>query len=359
MLHQLISSVMNFRVPRWSLTPKIIFLVIVFRVSTVQAQVSDSSHEGLSQDKWIETLDDYIGLKLGVSNYIETFSLNVNDNAYTLYPNTSNVARLYFNFRMISLYYTYVPLFLPGNNDDDTKGKTSSAGYGIDFTFNRISTSLSYSRTEGYYLKNTLFYNRNWEPGDDYILFPDLVSKSLDGETSYKFNKNFSQSAVSSQTSRQLRSAGSFIPKLIYKYYLTENQPVGAAQKSENFQLILGAGYYYTYVLKKKFYISGGVMPAVGYMFTALKFIRSGESNIEKKNIPIGQISGQAGAGYNGRLFYAGAYWSGSTAGYKPKNATAINTNSTLYYQFFVGYRFKAPKFLRKSYDDVMDFLVK
>ena len=358
MSYRLISFSIN--IHRWLPSAARTILLFLFLLNTchVQAQIADTSKQLNSENKWIESLDDYIGLKLGVSNNIETFSLNVNDNTYTLYPNTSNVARLYFNFRMISLYYSYVPLFLPGNNDDDTKGKTSSVGYGLDFTFAKVSTSLSYDRTEGYYLKNTLFYDRTWEPGDEYILFPNLVTKSIEGETSYKLNPNFSRSAVSSQTSRQLQSAGSFIPTLIYRYYITENQPVGGAQHSKNFQLILGAGYYYTYVLKKNFYISGGAMPGLGYMFTGLKFNHAGENEVVNKSIPIGLISGQAGVGYNGRLFYAGAYWSGSNAGYKPKNATAVNTNSTFYYQFFVGYRFKAPKFLRKSYDDVMDFLL-
>lgn len=336
----------------------VLLFFILFNISYAQAQTTDTSYQTNSKDKWIDNLDDFVGLKLRISNYTERFSLNVNDNTYTLYPNTSNVARLYLNFRIISLYYTYVPLFLPGNNDDDTKGNTSNTGYGLDFTFAKVSTSLSYTRTEGYYLKNTLFYDRGWVPGDDYILFPNLVTKSIEGETSYKFNAKFSQSAISSQTSRQLKSAGSFIPRLIYRYYVTENQPVGEARQSKNFQLILGVGYYYTYVLKKHFYISGGAMPGLGYMFTGLTFDNSGENKTVNKNIPIGHISGQAGIGYNGRLFYAGAYWSGSNAGYKQKNATAVNTNSTLYYQVFVGYRFKAPKFLRKSYDDVMDFLL-
>ena len=305
-------------------------------------------------------MSDEIVLKLALTNSIEAFSVHSNQNKTELHPNTSNLTRIYFNYRIISFFYSYGPKFIPGNDDDDTRGKTRNSGLGISFTFLKSFTDLSYSRTRGYYLENTSDYVPGWVPGDPYIQFPDLVTKSFEGTTGFNFNSRFSLGAIGSQTSRQLKSAGSFIPKLMYRYYVVDDQAdSGTTQKSKNFQLILGAGYNYTFVYKKKLYFFAGLSPGFGFIHTKLFTRYPAGDTITRRSRPIFNWDAKTGLGYNGRRFFGGIYLGGSEFRYREKNVAVAFSNVRAAYQVFIGYRFNAPKFLEKTYDDVWNWLMR
>jgi hypothetical protein len=152
-----------------------------------------------------------------------------------------------FNYRFISLSIRYIPKWLPGNDDEDLKGKTKGGGFGLNFTYSKWMQHLSYSKTKGFYLENTSEHRPGWEDGDPYVQFPDLEFKNFQGITAYKFNPGYSINAVAWQTERQVKSAGSFIPHFLYRYYISDNKaaptPGGFTQKSNNLELVLGAVY--------------------------------------------------------------------------------------------------------------------
>ena len=70
------------------------------------------------------------------------------------------------------------------------------------------------------------------------------------------------------QTERQLKSAGSFLPTLNFRFYEIDDQSApsigGATQKSNNFDWRVGFGYFYTYEIEEKFYASFGFTPNLG-----------------------------------------------------------------------------------------------
>lgn len=332
---------------------RIYLLLTLFSVKYCNAQNNDSS--SVKENGWIEQTNKSLSVKLAITNHVETFSVNTDYDDYVLYPNTAVISKLSVNYRMFSFSYTYTPRFFKVNNDDEIRGKTRNFGIGFGFNIHRLFNELSYDRTKGYYLQNTKDFNTGWRPGDPYIKFPDLVVSNFQGIAGYKFNNKFSQIALNTQTERQLKGAGSFIPKLYYRYYIINDKSASATtQKSNNIQVILGAGYHYTFVLKEQFYISAGLTPGFGYIFTRLLIRNPTGNGIYNSTVPFFHWDGRIGGGYNGRLFFAGALVTASALRYRQQNTTAINTDERLFYQIFAGYRFTAPRFLKRVYDEVI-----
>jgi hypothetical protein len=331
------------------------FLIIAFQVTTQSIFSQKDSTRQIVEEGWIEQMSDKIVLKFAITNSLEAFTVNSTPSKIELHPNTSTLARIYFNYRIISFYYSYNPKFIPGNDDDSLRGKTRSGGLGISFTFLKSYTDLSYSRTKGYYLANTEDYVTGWKPGDAYIQFPDLVTLNFEGVTGLTLNSRFSQAAIGSQTARQLKSAGTIIPKLLYRYYIVDDQSGAATtQKSNNFQMVLAGGYTHTLVVKEKFYLFGGATLGWGFIHTKLLTRDTSGNVVTRRARPVFHWDGRAGLGYNNQRFFAGIYVGASAVGYREKNVAVAYNNVRAAYQLFVGYRFKAPKFLYKTYDDVM-----
>lgn len=328
----------------------LLFLTLPFCLN-LQAQSTDSITS-------IQQMNDRINVKFSLSNNVETFAVHTEGDNYDLYPNTKNIASLGVSYRFISFSVRFAPKFIPGNNDDDKKGKTSVAGFGTELHFPHWFQQLSYSRTKGYYLHNTPELDPTWNPGQPYLQAPELVSKMFEGETGYSFNPTFSFKALTTQTERQLKSAGSFIPLLSYRYYIVDNQASGTTQKSNNFEAILGAGYYYTLVLKHSFYLSAGATPGVGLIYTKLTTRYPTGDLKTNSHSSIVRVNAQAALGYNGEKFFAGLYANGFASSFRQQNTTAVNYNNRLTYQLFVGYRFNTPKSVSEKYNKVMPKMV-
>ncbi len=336
----------------------ILTFACLFSNQTIFSQ-NDSARK-IVANGWIEQMSDKIVLKFAITNSLEAFTVYSTPNKIELQPNTSNLARIYFNYRIISFFYSYNPKFIPGNNDDSIRGKTRSGGLGLSFTFLKSYTDLSYSRTKGYYLANTKDHVPGWVPGDEYIQFPNLVTLSFEGTTGLTLNSKFSQAAIGSQTSRQLKSAGTIIPKLLYRYYIVDNQSdTGTTQKSNNFQMIVAGGYTYTLVVKEKFYLFGGATLGWGFIHTKLNTSEPAGTTVTRRSRPVFHWDGRAGLGYNNQRFFAGLSVGASSVAYREKNVAVAYNNVRAAYQLFVGYRFKAPKFLDKTYDDVVGKVIR
>ena len=120
----------------------------------IRAQKIDTTQLKILR-QYIDPMRDVIGVKVGVTNSIETFEVYNNRSNLRLLPNTSNLLRIYTNFRMISFFFSINPSFFPGNDDDEIKGDTDIGGFGLGFTFFNWFADLGYTRTKGYYLDNT------------------------------------------------------------------------------------------------------------------------------------------------------------------------------------------------------------
>ena len=345
-----------------SLRQMIYLALVIFFMGMANAAVCQKKMDTtmyIAEQGWIEKMTNSPTVKLALTNDIETFFVDTETDDFDLRPNTSTLMRVQVNYRILSIGYSFAPKFFPGNKPDSIKGKTKNSGFGFGLNFDRLFTGLSYRHAKGYYVKNTKDYQPNWIDGDAYLQSPEMVTDDFHGGTAFKFNRKFSQPSLISQTERQLRSAGSFIPTALYRYYIVDNKATGTTRKSNNFQFSIGPGYYHTFVIKSRFYFSAGLTPSFGFIYSRLLTRYSSGNVVTKKTSPVISFEGRSGIGYNGRRFFTGAYLTFASSIYTQKGTTAVNKNTRFTSQLFLGYRFNAPKILSKTYDKASDKLIK
>jgi hypothetical protein len=324
-----------------------------------QSNNTDTSSGKILPSQWIEPMGRYFQLKLAQTTDIEKLAVVAAGNSggsQYISPNAASATRIEFSYKFLRIGYNFIPKFLPGNDDDDIKGKTKGSGLNLGLYFSKWQQELAYGTTTGYYLENTKDYVPGWQEGDPYFQLPNMKFTNIEGLTAYKFNPNYTLKAVVMQADRQLRSAGTFMPALLYRYYaLDDKTPLTSTNttfKSTNFELLAGIGYYYSFVLKTKFYLSLGAMPAAGFIATTYQVRTAAQTNETREDNFIFRFDARAGFGYNGERFFTGMYLRGFGAFNKQySGSTAINSDSRLVAQVFLGYRLNAPKWLKKGVD--------
>ncbi len=345
---------MKRRIPLFSMYVlcALILAIMLIRCSEITAQTSDSTKLG-TEATWIEKMNNEIGLDISFNNSFRIFEVQTPSTKFVLYPNTPNNLRLTVNYQFIMLAFQLSPDFLPGNRDRYTKGNTKSYEFETRIVLKHMFTNLSYSKVKGYYLQNSNDFT-SWEPGNPYIQFPDLNYKGITLNSGYIHNSNFSLKSITTQTERQLRSAGSFIPVFNFNYYVIDDKSseVGT-QKSKNIEMNIGPGYIHTFVIKERFYLSVGSHASLGYLNTKLTTRMSEENMISRQENFILRWDGRSGFGFNGEKFYTGLYATVSGTEYKQENTTATNFETRVYYHLFLGIRLKSPDYLDRYFNKI------
>lgn len=331
---------------------KVIFQTIIicnllFCIIT-SAQEKDSIKSSV-ENGWIEKMGDKIAVDISFNNSYEIFEVKTVSQKVILYPNTPTNLRLKLNYKFISFGVEFAPDFIPGNGDDDIKGSTKSFRIGTALVFKHWFTDFSYSKVKGYYLYNSNDFTPRVK-GAPYLQFPNLNYNGLSFALSYSHNSKFSLKSLTSQTERQLKSAGSFIPIFNFRYYTIKDTSSNTnTQKSNNIETSIGPGYAYTFVAKEKLYLSLGIQGSLGYLNTRLTTPQPFNNIITHQNNFIFRWDGKTGIGYNGDTFYSGLYANISGTKYKQENTTAINFETRIFYHLFLGIRFKSPKYIEKN----------
>lgn len=315
---------------------------------SIKAQTIDSLRVKI-EDGWIEQINNKIGLTVSLNNSYETFKVKTETTKFILYPNTAKNLRLNVNYRFISFRFQSTPDFIPGNGDESLKGKTKSFQLSTAFIFKHWFTDLSYSKVKGYYLQNSNDFTTLSE-NEPFIQFPDLNNYGFAITTGYSSNSKFSFKSLTTQTERQLRSAGSFTPVINLRYYVIDDKSSGmSTQKTNNIESSIGPGYAYTFVSREKFYLSVGLLSSIGYLNTKLTTrLPKGDITTNQDNI-IFRWDGKVGLGYNGNRFYTGIYSTISGTEYRQENTSAMTFETRVFYHLFLGIRVSAPDFLERK----------
>ncbi len=314
--------------------------------------MADTTHVKI-EDGWIEKMNDKIAMDVSLNNSYEIIEVKTPDDKYVLYPNTPTNLRLKLNYRFISFGFQFAPDFIPGNGDKDLKGDTKSFRIGNALIFKHWFFDLSYSTLKGFYLKNSDDYIMRAN-GDPYIQFPGLNYKGFAITSGYFNNSKFSFRSLTSQTERQLKSAGSFIPAFDFRYYTIDDKSPGTiTQKTNNIETSIGPGYAYTFVVKEKFYLSLGLLASFGYLHTKLTTRQPAGNEISKQGDFIFKWDGKTGIGYNGSRFYTGLYANVSEIKYKQEHTTAKNFETRIFYHVFFGIRIKSPDYVKRQVDKI------
>lgn len=327
---------------------------ILFILISVSFNFKTQGQDSISGNRNIECLSDQLAVKLSLTNNTDFFVLNSPSLSYTLYPNTEYKAKLFIAYRFIQFSLSFVPDFIPVNNDEESKGKSDVFSFGTSMDFDHWIQRFSFDKIRGFYIANPYFDQATQEK---YMLFPDLNYVGFTGNTAYRFNPNFSMLALESQTERQLTSDGSLMPILSYRYYVvndkTELTGTNSSQKSTNFETNLSLGYFYTLVINHRLYASAGMAAGVGVVWTKL-LTRTPEADFtNKSNDPLFRGEAMAALGYNAKNFFTGVQVLGTFEKHDQHHSSTFLKHEALSMQVFAGYRFNAPKILKKTLDKV------
>ncbi|PLX22878.1 MAG: hypothetical protein C0599_05470 [Salinivirgaceae bacterium] len=333
-------------------------LLFVFVSANIFSQSLNDTASNSLLNRYIQKYDRLIGLKLSLNNDIEIFDVHSDPLDFTIVPNTALKSSFSVDYRFISFAVSYAPEFLPDNNDDETRGTSEIFSFGFTTYPGRLVQRAEMERINGFFLQNTGDYIPNFEA---YIQFPDLVYSAISGSTGYNLNPRFSLKALTSQTERQLKSTGTLIPELNYRYYVIDDRTTlteaNSSQKSNNFEVIAQLKAFYSWVLHEKWYMSGSLSFGGGKIYSILKtrFYNQKYTSINSNYIWRGEA--QIAFGYNSKRVFAGLQSIYRMENYKQGNSTSTISNEGFTFQVFAGYRFNAPKVIDSFINDLVSTL--
>lgn len=269
---------------------------------------------------------------------------------------TNNSYKLFLSvdYKFIGFSYGFYPPFIGGNKDEDEKGKSKFSEYNLRFFQGKWLQTVDYSKIKGYYVGNTQDFLPGWESGDAYIQFPDLKIVKYGMSTSYIFNPNFSLKSITSFTEWQKESAGSFIPTIIYDYKRISFETTILNAKQTEYDVSLGAGYFYNLIIHKRFYIAPNFTVAVGAKFMNYKTDESGIQEEEQNNYLLTTFNGGLKMGYNSERILFGLSLDFNTSFYN-ESKYQIVSNENAFGLLYFGYRFDVPKFIGRPVKKIND----
>lgn len=298
----------------------LLFLIPSFAVSQTNTEKDTT---------YVHTFQDKITTRVGFIN--STYAFNLSDKqsnaSLKIKPNQETSVAFSILFRSIELDFGFTPKFFPGNDDDEEKGDTEKLTFNFRMFLGQWMQTIDFNRAKGFYIQDNS--NKNVV-----ALLPDFKVNTIGGTTSYIFNKNFSFRAIGFQNEWQKRSAGSFIPSLSYYYHTFRSKEYGM-HNNYSLDIAVGPGYYYNSILDKNFIISAGSNLGIG--------INKTKNSYETITSTLYQSIIRTTLGYNSETFFTG--YNGNVSIYKYDQKSDINFNDSIYFfEFYLGYRFKAPK---------------
>lgn len=323
---------------------KFIFYLLFFTPLLVFSQEMQNGFA----DRYIESMQNKLNIKLELDNDIETFEFNSGNFSYTVKPNTSLRMLIAVNHDFLTLRVGFSPKFLAEDNTDE-KGSTTVFKINMDIFFKKWVQTFEVSDIKGYYIDDISDPSSfNISADTEYIILPHLKTRTFRGITRYNFNDNFSFKAILNQNEIQRKSAGSFVPSFTYEYFSISDKTAIEELKSVN--LILNAGYFYTFVINEKLYANLGIAPGLGYGFNKLTEEFEDVTIIERNTEFIFNMNTLIGLGYNSRSFFGGVFLRGFATTHDENSIVNFDSVRGIF-KIFVGYRFGTPKFINQSFD--------
>ena len=342
---------------------KFFFIGILILLSTFAFSQNDSIYQEVKQKYDTTYRVDYsnkmicrLNIDSDISNIYIRKVKEKSENKFI--PNEIFKLRFSFDYKFLGVTVSFSPSFFPGNNDNSIKGNTLILDLGFKFFYSdRLRQEIIYKNVQGYYLVS---------PDNDQLIeaYPRMKVNTYGGKTFFIVNRNFSYRAYESQTERQMKSVGTFIPSLYYAYNTLETNAENTTKlfidKIYSYDLIIQAGYMYNVVLDKKWFATAGFHPGLGYNYSN-NFYLNNQNNqeLEQKSRGLNfNIDANLALGFNNSNFF-----SGIKANYRNFNyINDLNTefiNTRIGFDFFIGYRFKESKPIKKVFEKIEEQLNK
>ena len=295
---------------------------------------SYSQQDSIPKNEYIKNFNDKISSRLSLTNTYNEFNFSNNSFEYKLEPNKTDYLGVSVLFRSVELDFGFAPNFLKLNADN-----SNSKLFNLNFRFflNQWMQTIDLYKQKGF---STVI-------NDIKIDLSETTTFKVGGSTSYIFNRNFSFRAIGYQNEWQKKSAGSFIPKLYYYYTKFEVADLGIKENYSFYDIAIAPSYYYNFVFQENFYISLGLSVGIGINHNELNYELSSESN----TYALYELGSRIALGYNSDTFFTGINSNVLFLKHHADSANKIEDKIT-FLEFYLGYRFKAPKKFMKLADD-------
>lgn len=295
-------------------------------------------------------------LKVDLNSDVDNFYVqdlnSTNNKESSFIPNQRLKFRVSFDYKFLGIFLSTSPAFLPGNSNNEAKGKTRTLDLSFKFFYSdKLRQEVDFKRIKGFYLAN---------PQSPYGLeiYPDLQINTIGGKTFYIVNNNFSYRAFENMTERQLISAGSLIPSVGYYFnkLITSEQKAGDKNLSQihSFDALFQIGYMRNFVLGKKWFATLGVHPGVGFN-SSKNFFNDEEGNLShvvKSDSFNFNTDFNVSLGYNNKDLFSGIKYNYRDYEFQNRNTVELlNTKSRI--EVFIGYRFKTVKSVKEVFESV------
>lgn len=251
-----------------------------------------------------------------------------------------------FDYKWMALEYSWAPSNLLNTDGNDDLKDASSISVNLNFFYSdQWKQEFKFSYIKGF--RNSLNTGSTSPFSDLNLANTELLI--YQGSTFYIANKNFSFRAHYAQTERQLKSAGSFIPRLRYSYSITtpnidfnsiENF---STRQIRSFDLIAQLGYMYTFVLNQKWFATAGLHAGMGYNTSNYKLSEKRETTFESSPFTL---EAETSFGYNSYRWFYGI--TGNWRNFNNVNNSKSEFNRDInYFTVFLGYRLNDNKPMR------------
>lgn len=337
-------------------------LLFPFLISSQNQEIKTDSISSLNP--FVKDFSNQLNIRLDVTNEQIKYFVPYKDNKAGIRTNLKESYGIIFSYKFLSVRLGIRPKL--SESELENKGETDRFRLRVKLLFDKWTHRLEYNYTRGFYIENTHEFEDDIDTPGFKIQFPYLTTNILSGSSQYKFNDNYSVKAIESNTEIQLQSAGTFTAGIDYSLYFLngtdhvklEDEGVirrDSYNETSGFSPIFNAGYHYTYVFRKYWYANAYGNPGVGIDFNNSKYYDNGESFKNNNTLVYFSFKTGISAGYNGeKIFFGGEYH------YDVNSEKFNNEGVTLQpiknsFHLFLGYRFKAPKQVRKPVEYIED----
>lgn len=319
--------------------------ILFLSITSFSSNAQDSLQNIVYSDStaYIMSFPNRITARLFFVNTSNSLTINDRDSNqfFKLTPNKQDHIGASISFRSITLSYSFTPDFIAENKDNENS-KLLNLGFRTYFGKHWMQ-SFDFFQEKGFYLENN----------DVNLYFPRFRSFKIGGATSYILNENFSFRAIVSQDEKQLKSIGSFIPRIVYYYSKIDirNNEDTIDESVYSYDFVFAPSYFYNFVPTKNLFLSAGISAGIG-----LNHSRNTDSNHikEDENLTslVTELNFRGSLTYDISDLYVGTHYNYLVLNHNTDRSSYINDAIPLF-QVFAGYRFKAPKKLVQKTDAI------
>ena len=338
---------------------KFLIIIFLFFISQYAFSLKNDTIPKLDT-AYVQSTDSLLSVKVYMASSSNTFQLKDNYSRQTLKfsPNSGANLGIGFDYKWLGFSLS----FGLKNKEIDKKGKTEKFDIGITTFGQKNIFDAKLQLYNGFYIENPWIYDTNWA---DTLNFPqraDVTTNSISLGWVYVFNnRKFSYKAAFTQNEIQKKSAGSLLigafanlniiaadsailPSMARQYFSPESN----FKITRNLSFTLGAGYVYSLIIHKKFFVTLAAVQGLGVQSVLL--INDNSKYDYYKNTLATHTNIRFGLGYNTYRNYWGLMAFADISPFKTKsNKTEISFASN-FIKFYYGHRFNFNPFKKKTH---------